>query len=410
MTFRRLLWAALCGVALSAPVAVADTPFTALARPDLARSSVEDVRRRLEISLALSQPVPWRIFTLDAPPRLVVDFSEVDWSGQDLAAIVESDTVGAVLTGPFLSGWSRMVLTLNRPMAIHSAALMTGQQDGGATLAVELRRTDPETFAALAGAPDGASVETAPSSALPEPHRRQTGDRPLLVVLDPGHGGIDPGAQADGVVEAHVMLRFAQDLRSVLEETGRFRVALTRDTDVFVPLETRVSIARAAAADVFLSLHADALAEGRASGATIYTLSEEASDAASQLLAERHDRADLLAGVDLRDQDDVIAGVLMDMARRNTTPRSESLAGLLVAGLSSRTGDLRKRPRLRAGFSVLKAPDIPSALIELGFISNADDRARLTDPAWRHRASLGIRDGLLQWAESDAAEARLLAK
>ena len=410
MTFFKLSALALCGLLAMSPVARAQDGLTALARPDLSRSSIADLGGDLQITLALSQPVPWRIFTLAAPPRLVVDFAQVDWTGQTVSEIVNSDSVTEVLTGAFLNDWSRLVLTLSHPMLLETAGLTTGQDDGGATLKVQMARTDAETFAAQAGAPDGASLARLAPPDLPAPRTRQTGAQPIIVVLDPGHGGIDPGAEVEGVVEAEVMLRFANDLRRVLEDTGRFSVFLTRTEDTFVPLETRVTVARQAAADVFLSLHADALSEGRASGATVYTLSDEASDEASRLLAERHDRGDLLAGVDLADQDDVIAGVLMDMARRNTTPRSERLAGALVAGLAERTGDLHKRPRLRAGFSVLKAPDIPSALIELGFLSSERDRARLTDPAWREKAAMGLRDGLLRWAEADAAEARLLLR
>ncbi|WP_108484006.1 N-acetylmuramoyl-L-alanine amidase [Oceaniglobus ichthyenteri] len=408
MTIYRSITVALMGLLPFAPIAQAQETLGALARPDLEASSITDMGGSLRITLALSQPVPWRIFTLDAPPRLVVDFSKVDWGGQDMSLILRSDHVSDVITGPFLNDWSRMVLTLNRPMLLETAGLLTGQDNGGATLKVQMARTDAETFADQAGAPDGAIVGAAPVPNLPEPRARQTGDRPLIVVLDPGHGGIDPGAEAEGLIEADLMLRFALDLRDVLNATGRFQVVMTRDADVFVPLETRVSVARQAGADVFLSLHADALAEGRASGSTVYTLSVEASDEASRLLAERHDRADLLAGIDLADQDDVIAGVLMDMARLNTTPRAERLAQTLVAGLAERTGDLHKRPRLRAGFSVLKAPDIPSALIELGFISSERDRRRLQSETWRQKAAMGIRDGLVRWAEDDAAEAKLL--
>jgi len=408
MTFLKSIAVALCGLLGAVHGALAQDRLGALARPDLARSSITDLGGDLQITLALSQPVPWRIFTLDAPPRLVVDFSQVDWTGQAMGDIVNSDYVTEALTGPFLNDWSRLVLMLSRPMALETAGMATGQDDGGATLKVQMARTDAAGFAAQAGAPEGASLSALPSPDLPAPRARQAGERPVVVVLDPGHGGIDPGAEAEGVIEAHVMLRFARDLRRVLEETGRFRVVLTREDDSFVPLEARITVARLAGADVFLSLHADALAEGRASGATVYTLSDEASDEASRQLAERHDRADLLAGVDLANQDDVIAGVLMDMARLNTTPRAERLAGTLVAGLAERTGDMHKRPRLRAGFSVLKAPDIPSALVELGFISSARDRERLTDPAWREKAALGLRDGLLRWADEDAAEALLL--
>lgn len=157
-----------------------------------------------------------------------------------------------------------------------------------------------------------------------------------------------------------------------------------------------------------LSLHADALSEGQATGASVYTLSDTASDRASQLLAERHDRADLLAGVDLSAHDDVIAGVLMEMARRETEPRADHLAAALVTGFRKGEIRLHKRPRHEAGFSVLKSPDIPSVLIELGFLSSPRDRANLVDPAWRGRATAAIRDALRDWAVEDAAQAALL--
>lgn len=184
---------------------------------------------------------------------------------------------------------------------------------------------------------------------------------------------------------------------------GRFTVVMTRDEDTFVPLETRISLARAAGADVFLSLHADAIAEGEAVGATVYTLDEDATDEASATLAERHDRDDLLAGVDLSNQDDLVAQVLMDMARAETTPRTGRLAGALVAAMQKADLRMHRHPHQEAGFSVLKSPDIPSVLIELGFLSSARDLRRLTDPEWRARMAAAIRDGLLVWAAEDAA-------
>ncbi len=231
----------------------------------------------------------------------------------------------------------------------------------------------------------------------------------MFVVLDPGHGGIDPGAEYDGAVEGDLMLTFARELQEVLLRAGNFKVVLTREGDVFVPLEARVSLARNVGADVFLSLHADALVEGCASGATIYTQSDRASDIASRKLAERHDRADLLAGVDLSDQDDVIATILMELARTETAPRTDKLANALVSGLAQAVG-VHKRPRLSAGFSVLKAPDIPSVLIELGFLSSPRDLQRLRDPEWRKRAAKGVRVALQAWAAADAADALLLRK
>ncbi|OYW57940.1 MAG: hypothetical protein B7Z31_08810 [Rhodobacterales bacterium 12-65-15] len=189
----------------------------------------------------------------------------------------------------------------------------------------------------------------------------------------------------------------------MLLRDGRFAVVLTRDDDVFVPLETRTSIARSMEADIFLSLHADTLAEGEAQGATVYTLAEDASDAASAALAERHDRDDLLAGIDLSEQDDLVAEVLMDMARTETRPRTDRLAEAVVGAIRAAEIRMHRRPRQTAGFSVLKTPDIPSVLLELGFLSSARDFSRLTDPDWRATMAGAIRTALVTWDAEDSA-------
>jgi len=379
--------------------------LTALARVDPAASFVVDSGGGVRVELALSQPVPFRVFTLDVPRRLVLDFSEVAWDGLDAGVFDQAEQVEGVLTGAVRPGWSRMVMALTAPLAVASAEMRTGD---AAQVVVMLEEVSAADFATKAGAPDVALFSLPEPEVLAAPRPRQAGDRPVMVVLDPGHGGIDPGAERGEAVEAQLMLQFARELREVLLRAGGFEVMLTRDDDIFVPLEMRQSLARAMGADVFISLHADVLAEGRASGATIYTLAEDASDVASEKLAERHDRGDLLAGVDLSQQDDVIAGVLMDLARAETAPRSNRLADALVAGLRDNIGNLHKRPRLEASFSVLKAADIPSVLIELGFMSSARDLDRLQSADWRAQAAVGIRDALRIWAAEDAAEAALL--
>ncbi|MFT6605840.1 MAG: N-acetylmuramoyl-L-alanine amidase [Halocynthiibacter sp.] len=384
--------------------------LSALARVLPQGARLFDKGRSTVLELALSQPVPFRIFTVDAPPRLVVDFSEVDWAGFDRLGFEGSDRVGEAHVGLFRPGWSRMVLELNEPLALKEAGMQTGAgaPEGGALVHLLLAPVSAAEFAAEAGVPaDALYAGMSARKDLPPAKTRQSGDAPLVVVLDPGHGGIDPGAENGEIDEADLMLTFARELQEMLVRAGQFEVVLTRSEDVFVPLEERVSIARRAGADVFLSLHADALAEGRASGATIYTLSDRASDVASQKLAERHDRADLIAGVDLSAQDDVVANVLMDLARTETAPRADALADALVAELAPSVG-MHKRPRLEAGFSVLKAPDIPSVLIELGFLSSPRDLGRLSDPAWRAKAVWAIRDALIKWGEADAAQAQLL--
>ncbi|TCO69794.1 N-acetylmuramoyl-L-alanine amidase [Rhodovulum euryhalinum] len=383
--------------------------LSALARPDMAASAVREAGAGISLALDLSLPVPFRVYTLDGPPRLVADFREVDWGGADPAGLIATERVRAARAGTVRPGWSRLVLDLTGPFAIEAAVMARDPDTGRARLTVRLAPADPDAFAARSRVPEAALWGLPRAETLPPPQRRQDGTRPLRIVVDPGHGGIDPGAERDGLRESELMLTFARELAEALIRLGHEPV-LTRDGDHFVALETRIDIARAARADVFLSLHADALADGHATGATVYTLSETASDEASALLAERHDRDALLAGVDLTDQDDEIATVLMELARTETAPRSDRLADALVEGLRASVGRLHKRPRLSAGFSVLKSPDIPSVLVELGFLSSETDRRNLASPDWRARAVSGIAGALEAWAAADAAQAGLLRR
>ena len=405
LTLCSILW-----LALAAPTFAQTGGLNALARLDPAASSVTDRGQGIKVVLAVSQAVPYRVSFMDNPPRLVVDFHEIDFSGATPESADKADHVRELLWGPFLSGWSRMVAVLDIPQRLVSAE-ETSPGGNGALITLTLAPTTPADFAARIKA---AEAEPPPADwALPkaavvdQPIRRQVGDRPLRVVLDPGHGGIDPGAEAGGTTEAKEMLSFALELAEVLRRAG-MTVELTRVNDVFVPLETRISVARAAGADVFLSLHADALAEGEATGATVYKLAKKASDAASAQLAERHDRTDLLAGLDLTASDDEVAGVLMDMARTETGPRADSLAQALATAIQARDIRMHHHPIQEAAFSVLKSADIPSLLLEVGFLSSAKDRERLADPVWRASMADAILAALQAWAMTDAAEARLL--
>lgn len=371
--------------------------LSALARIDPLRSGIVATGDGgLELRFILSQPVPWRLRVMDNPPRLVIDTREVDWRGVEALAVVRPGS--GLRAGAFRPGWSRLVLEMGGPFKVVRAEMTTGEDP---RIDLLLQPTDAAGFATEAARPD------LPDWALPEATDliapRPDGSGPLVVVLDPGHGGIDPGAERDGTNEATLMLTFARELKDALVRDGRFRVVMTRDEDVFVPLETRTSIARDVGADVFLSLHADALAEGDAQGATIYTLAEEASDEASAALAERHDRDDLLAGVDLSAQDDVVAEVLMDMARTETTPRTERLAAAIVTALKAAKIRMHRHPHQTGGFSVLKSPDIPAALLEVGFLSSDRDFTRLSDPEWRAKLAGALVGALATWADEDAA-------
>ncbi|WP_233192809.1 N-acetylmuramoyl-L-alanine amidase [Acidimangrovimonas sediminis] len=382
--------------------------LTALARFEPRGSAIRDAGDGIALDLAISQPVPWRVRVLDDPARLVLDFREVDFGDIENAALSTSSHVRDLRAGPLRPGWSRLVLELDGPYGVKTAEMRTDPEGGRAEVRLVLR---PESAAAFAGA---AAVPDPPGWTLPRPadvgyaKRRQTGDRKVMVVIDPGHGGIDPGAVHGKLHEADIVLAVARKLREALLRAGGFDVVMTRDSDVFVPLETRVSVAREAGADLFLALHADSIAEGVASGATIYTLAKKATDEASAKLAARHDRDDLLSGVDLSGTDDIVAGVLMDLARDETMPRSEALAAALVTAIKGEDLRMHVRPHQEADFSVLKSPDIPSALLELGFLSSATDRKQLVDPAWQDRMVAAIVAGIRAWVKTDAAQAALL--
>ena len=224
-----------------------------------------------------------------------------------------------------------------------------------------------------------------------------------MIVIDPGHGGVDPGAVREGMAEKDLMLTFARELADKLARSGEADVYLTRNEDVFVSLPARVGMAHRAKADLFLSLHADAIANGQAHGATVYTLSDEASDAATAQLAAQHNRADIIAGVDLTGADDQVAEILIELARQETGPRNDALAVSLIEYIEASGAPLSKTRQRRAGFSVLKSADIPSVLVEVGFMSSSRDLANLRDPVWRANMVQAMRDAILTWRADDLA-------
>ncbi|NDR56444.1 N-acetylmuramoyl-L-alanine amidase [Aliiruegeria sabulilitoris] len=395
---KRLL-AILAVVIVCLPLASVAQGLFAVARLDSERSEIVSHPDGFDLVLTLSQPIPYKVTTLADPSRLVIDFREADFGSLRGGDLGVSPAVTAVRHGLIQAGWSRMVVDLDGPYAVQSAGMETESTDGSARIEIVLRETDPTSFAAHAGP----SIQAAPPAI--EPAARGPDDGVLTVVIDPGHGGIDPGAVRGDVHEADLVLSFALELRDALLRAEGFDAILTRTKDEFVSLEARIDVARRANGEVLLSLHADAVSEGIARGAQIYTLSEEASSAASAKLAERHDRADLLAGVDLSGQDDEVARVLMSIARTETSPRTDALAEALLEGFRKADVRLHKRPLEQAAFSVLKAPDIPSVLIEIGFMSSPKELEKLQNPEWRAAAQGAIVDALKAWDAQDRARA-----
>ncbi|MCA2010925.1 N-acetylmuramoyl-L-alanine amidase [Pararhodobacter sp. CCB-MM2] len=364
--------------------------------------------RSLSVSVPLNQAVPWRTRLLADPPRAVVDFRTLDWGDMDPATVPLQGAATALRVGNAGGGWTRLVIELDRPMGFSQAGMATNPETGAAQLTLSLSPLTDAAFAEQAtalAATDGVPGEGVLHGGAT---RLPLGQRPTRVVLDPGHGGVDPGATHEELREADITLTFARELAETLHRTGRYEVVLTREDDSFLSLENRITVAHEANADLFLSIHTDSLEDGQAVGATLYTLAAAASDAASAALAERHDRDDLMGGgVDLSGTDDAVATVLMDLARAETRPATDRLARTLVAAIDGAELRMHRHPWQQAAFSVLKSPSVPSALLELGFLSSEQDRARLRDRRWRVQMERAVVAGIDAWVEAEAAQQAL---
>ena len=334
----------------------------------------------------LSRKIDVRAFTLADPYRVIIDMPQVNFQFPPKAGEKGRGLIKAFRYGLVLPGASRMVLDITAPVRVEKAFVIDAADGQPARLVVDLLKVDRETFL-RAVAVDNRLPRDPLRRSQREPPDKSGDPRPVIVV-DPGHGGIDTGTRGpNGEMEKSLVLDFGLMLRDKIEKTGKYRVVMTRNDDTFVPLADRIQLARARQAQLFISIHCDALAhgDGDAQGATVYTLSETASDAEAGRLADEENRADVIAGVDLTEEPDQIADILIDLAQRETRAFSTQFARTLVTELRATTR-LHKHPLKSAGFRVLKAPDVPAVLIELGYVSHSQDLKELTSDAWRLRA------------------------
>lgn len=369
---------------------------------DAARSSLREgwFGRSLVVEIALDRPVPFRVFTLDDPPRLVLDFSGLDWVGFDPRDIRRDGGDAPVRVGRIGPGWSRLVVDLDGPQALETAEM---RPDGaGVRLEVRLGVVGAEDFAAASGPPPGVW----PSGGLPKPAVR--GAWEVTVAIDPGHGGIDPGAVRDGAEEKGLVLDFGLALRDALASRG-FRVLMTREGDDFIALGDRVAAARQAGADLFLSVHVNAETTPEVAGAIAFTRADRGSTERAAARARAENASDALAGLDAVEPGDPVRDVLAGMARIETDVRSAVLADALVAALRP-VATVGNEARQAANFEVLRAPDMPSVLLELGFLSNPGDRQALQSPAWRAATAAALAAGVEDWLTRDAALAGKLRR
>jgi N-acetylmuramoyl-L-alanine amidase len=372
----------------SDPVAAANFPVATEAR--LAGDA-----RQTRFVLDLDKAIQFRAFALADPYRVVVDIPQVNFRLAAGTGTAGRGLIKAFRYGLVMPGGSRIVFDLTGPARIANSYLLEAANGQPPRLVLELEQVDrtnfvqslatdsrPELRPAIA---DGTGTDVAAEAAIASKPAAPPDLRPV-VVIDPGHGGIDNGTQSSGESEKNLVLGFGLALRDRIEKSGKYRVVMTRTDDTFIPLADRVRIARNQSAALFVSIHADALPrrEGDAQGATIYTLSDRASDAEAERLAEAENKADAIGGVNLTEEPTEVADILIDLAQRETRAFSHRFARLLMGEMKSSVR-MHKHPMKSAGFKVLKAPDVPSVLIELGYVSNKGDLEHLVSENWRSR-------------------------
>lgn len=417
-------------------------PSTAYATPPLASVSAARIAgdgERTRFVADLNRAVSYSVYVIDDPYRVVVDLPDVQFAMPPEVGDEGGGLIRAFRFGQLAPGKSRIVIDTNGPVLIEKSFVLNPENGQPARIIIDIIQTNRRTFARVKATekPTRSVVETPAPDTLaellkregvarideeaekaeyariaaglvprprPKPSRvdatsRRSSESALppnsqtvkpVVVIDPGHGGIDGGTVSRrGTLEKQVVLSFARELRRKLRATGRFDVYMTRNEDKFISLGTRVKFARARKADLFIAVHADSLRKRGVRGATVYTLSEKASDAEAAALAEKENNADFIGGVDLGDDAGEVADILLDLALRETKNHSIYFARRLVKNLKP-VAPLNRRPMRSAGFKVLRAPDIPSVLLELGYLSNRHDESNLISSKWRRRAATAV--------------------
>ena len=383
LTAISLVFSAVAAFAGPAPVAL----DMRIAGDDAVTRIVIEFDRPIEVSHQL----------LDRPWRLVLDFNKIGYGFRGDAAS-GSGLIAGLRYGDMSANPSRIIFQAKNPFEVRTIGTRRDEQNGSYNLVIDLEVTSPDAFARALDR----SITT--SAVVNESQKRdrlgvsRDKDRPFTIVLDPGHGGIDNGAHGlSGTKEKDVTLAFAKTLRDALSRYDGAQVFLTREEDVFISLADRTGIARQHQADLFVSIHADFLRQHGVRGATVYTISEKASDEVAARIAANENLADSVAGVEPSEDKTGLSDILADLARRETLGFSVQFARLAISDMKG-FARLIKNPHRYAGFRVLKAPDVPSVLIELGYLSNAEDEKLLNDEDWRHGLAARLAEAIEKFA------------
>ncbi|HXP98348.1 MAG TPA: N-acetylmuramoyl-L-alanine amidase [Telmatospirillum sp.] len=415
-------------------------------RPAVTGVRVADHDGITRFVMDLSLSVPFQVVGQADPNRVVIEFPELGWTPEAKGL---TRPVGVLRNYHYdnpRSGSGRLVLDTGRPVTIQKAFLIPPTAGSNYRLVLDLVAGAPpsaKTQTATPGGPSGNPIlgsapsgatgtlggakrldgDTIARGAVPPPQAHGTPMIPIpavapavpdlsarpsdrksshagkpIVVIDPGHGGVDPGATSvSGVYEKSIVLALARDVKAQLDKSGKVKCVLTRDRDVFIPLRERVAIGRAANADLFISLHADTVADPDIRGLSVYTLSQNASDGEAQALADKENKADIVAGIDLSNESPEVTNILIDLVQRESMNLSAVFAHQLISAVSHETRELLQNTHRFAGFAVLKAPDVPSVLVETGYLSNAGDEQMLRRPEYRAKLAAAMARAIEQY-------------
>jgi N-acetylmuramoyl-L-alanine amidase len=376
----------------AAPVASEATEF-----PTANAVRIERTGDRTKLIFGLSTSVESTTFVLADPDRVIVDLPQTAFlldpeSGKPAhGPHRKTGLIAAFRFGQLAPGKSRIVIDLRAPARVLRAACEKSDGDGHTSLVIELAKTDRADFRA---AVQIARMQLGALAQTKKDEKPQPASVKPVVMIDPGHGGIDRGAMVKGLVEKDLVFDFAKAVAAKLETDGRFKVVMTRDDDSFVTLSERVRMARDGNAALFVSIHADTLSDASdVSGATVYTVSDRASDAEAARVAQKENQADAAAGLDKTEDASDVSDILFDLTRRETRAYSHFFAHTLT-NYWRVAGRLNKNPQRSAGFRVLKAPDVPSVLLELGYLSNKTDGQALSSEQWRDKASSQVAEAI----------------
>ena len=353
-----------------------------------------------DFRLKLDEMVPFKVYSLNDPNRIVVELDTSTINSVDDLEITSSPLMGEINFFKAIEGWSAISIQLKTPMKVQNLAMKPLKLDSSKVeLSFELfpiNQKDFDGIVKLFG--DDIHDERLVNIYKDFDYIK---NNKLIVVIDPGHGGVDPGAQVKTIREADLMLSLAKVVAEEIERLDNTTVILTRTIDEFTSLDERLMLAVRVGADLFISLHADTVKKGKASGSTVYTLSQEASDQASARLASRHGGDELISGLDLTGTETAITSALMGLLRSENTVRSYAFSEAILKNLENFSIKLNPRPLRKANFSVLKLPSVPSILIETGFMSTSSDLKNLQDQNWAEKFALAISSGILEWVAED---------